>query len=362
MVAKYPEEARACYGVAVPIVNGHEKPQFMESWDYTGKLMVSFKVWKQELKVEQTYRRTMKQRGWKDYNGENPYFERYGPGRWQQEIRNSPRMRKQANVRDLMDHMISEGERIFADSPRKETWMIYHDHLKIYWEKDSQDYLKSLPCPIPGWESRTWWDRQIKICGENNKLVHNRYKNCLPGDGPEFMPLDNHLFGDLQEGASKNVALTSFLKKDDVAKYTFATPKKVYAALQQTIKAGVPTPKRIAEDCKRVFNETLDRVIAAEGTYIEDGTNKSSRHGVRGAAEAEFKRETIPCDIAAVACFSTMIDSMRAGGGVQFVVDLTGSEEEENANEHQQLRRVDEVLDVEAADDDDPPEYAEDAE
>jgi hypothetical protein len=43
--------------------------------------------------------------------------------------------------------------------------------------------------------------------------------------------------------------------------------------------------------------------------------------------------------------------SMRAGGGVQFVVDLTGSEEEEDADEHQELRSVPLVEDW--ADDDD---------
>jgi hypothetical protein len=93
-------------------------------------------------------------------------------------------------------------------------WLIYHDHLKIWWEKESQDYLKSLPCPIKGNPDRTWYDRQIKICGEtDNAKVHTRYKNCLPGDSPELMPLDNHLFANLQVGASKNVALTYHIKE-----------------------------------------------------------------------------------------------------------------------------------------------------
>jgi hypothetical protein len=40
-----------------------------------------------------------------------------------------------------MDHVISEGKRIWAGTDREETWMIYHDHLKIWWEKESHDYL-----------------------------------------------------------------------------------------------------------------------------------------------------------------------------------------------------------------------------
>jgi hypothetical protein len=99
-------------------------------------------------------------------------------------------------------------------------------------------------------------DRQIKICGENNNLVHKRYRNCLPADGPEFMPLDNHLFGDLQEGASKNVALTSFLHKNDDQKYSFATPKKVYSALQRTIKKQASL---LQKELQRIVRECLRR-------------------------------------------------------------------------------------------------------
>jgi hypothetical protein len=134
-----------------------------------------------------------------------------------------------------MDHVISEGSRIWAGTERENTWMIYHDHLTIWWEKDSQAYLKTLPCPIPGNPNRTWYDRQIKICGENNDKVAKRYKGCLPGDSPELMPLDCHLFSDMQEGAAKNVALTYHLKEGDEdfpCKYSFATPIKVYEALQ----------------------------------------------------------------------------------------------------------------------------------
>jgi hypothetical protein len=143
---------------------------------------------------------------------------------------------KTRTITDLMDHIIAEGNRVYKGTKREDTWLIFHDHLKIWWEKESQEYLKSLPCPIEGSPSRTWWDRQIKICGdENNAKVSKRYRNCLPGDSPELMPLDCHLFADLKEGAGKNVALTFHINENDenaALKYSFATPKKVYSALQ----------------------------------------------------------------------------------------------------------------------------------
>ena len=172
----------------------------------------------------------------------------------------------------MMDHVIAEGNRIWAGTEHKYTWMIYHDHLKIWWEKDSQDYLKTLTCPIQGNANRTWYDRQIKICGENNDIVATRYKGRLPGDTPETMPLDCHLFNDAQEGTAKNVALTFHLKEGDedfALKYSFATPTKVYDTLQRTIAAGCPSPHRISQDIKRIYEETLQRIIEAQGCYIE---------------------------------------------------------------------------------------------
>ena len=129
-----------------------------------------------------------------------------------------------------MDHIIQEGTRIYKGTRREHTWLIYHDHLKIWWEKESQEYLKSLSCPIEGNPSRTWYDRQIKICGEtNNSKVAKAYQNCLPGDSPELMPLDCHLFADVQEGAAKNVALTYHIHDghaDAALKYSLPPPTK----------------------------------------------------------------------------------------------------------------------------------------
>jgi hypothetical protein len=139
------------------------------------------------------------------------------------------------SIKDLTDHVIAEGNRVYKEMTREHTLLIYHDHLKIWWEKESQEYLKTLPCPIQGSPSRTWQDRQIKISGDkNNGKVAKRYSNYSPGDSPELMPLDNHLFANLQEGAGKNVALTYHIRDEDpnaTLKYSFATPRKVFTSL-----------------------------------------------------------------------------------------------------------------------------------
>jgi hypothetical protein len=233
--------------------------------------------------------------------------------------------------------VITEGKSIRAGTDREDTWMIYHDHLKVWWEKDSQDYLKSLPCPIEGNPDRTWHDRQIKICGENNAKVAKRYRNCLPGDSPELrMPLDCHLFADMQKGAAKNVALTYHIKENDEdagLKYSFATPAKVYESLQRTIAAGCPSTKLIAEDIKRIFHETLGRIVEAEGCYIEDSSKRIVRSGVRAEATAEHKRKTIPVDASVMTGFNNMLEKTQNGNGVSFLVDNVDNEIMEISND-----------------------------
>jgi hypothetical protein len=109
------------------------------------------------------------------------------------------------------------------------------------------------------------------------------------------MPLDCHLFANLQEGESKNVALTFHIKegnKDDQdpdpdsdIKYSFVMLKKVFDALQWTLKSGCPSKKRIKEDLFCVYEETLQHIIDAEGIYIEDSSKKIVGNGIRGEAE-----------------------------------------------------------------------------
>ena len=55
IVAKYTTEAHGVYGVCCPIIDGEEKPQFMKTWNYTGKKLVSYKVWKEEERREMAY-------------------------------------------------------------------------------------------------------------------------------------------------------------------------------------------------------------------------------------------------------------------------------------------------------------------
>jgi len=72
VVAKYTKEARGCYGVCCPVIDGKEQGQFIETFDYTETKLVSIKAYKKLMQQEMAYRRKMMSWGWKNFNGDNP--------------------------------------------------------------------------------------------------------------------------------------------------------------------------------------------------------------------------------------------------------------------------------------------------
>ena len=72
---------------------------------------------------------------------------------------------------------------------------------------------------------------------------------------------------------------------------------------------------------KRIFDETLGRIVEAQGCYIEDSSKLILRSGVRAEAAAQHKRETIPVDASVLTSFHKMVENMKSGGGVSFVFD-----------------------------------------
>ena len=47
------------------------------------------------------------------------------------------------NVTALMDHAIREGNRLFRNTPYRNSWVIYHDALSAWWSEGAQEYMRS---------------------------------------------------------------------------------------------------------------------------------------------------------------------------------------------------------------------------
>lgn len=336
LVAKFAKEARGLYGVVVAkdSQTGEVVGKFIATWDYTGKKLKSVKAKREDRKAELELRKNATKGHWKEYTGENPYTERYGTEELGEVELMKTLHKKSAYISEMVDHVIEEGNKMFKNTIWADTWTIYHDHLKIWWEKETQEHLKNMACPIEGWPERTWYDRQVRICGDaNNAKVSSYYKNKLPGDSPELMPLDCHLFSDLNEACCRNVALTNHLQDDHELKYSLRTPDKVHGSLQRTIMSDCVDSERIIQDCSRVFEVTLDRIIDAEGCYIEDSSKKQIRSGERRKLQRtekrikqekeEVKKLNMKVDPLVAAEQEKLRKQREAGAGVGYILETS---------------------------------------
>ncbi len=177
-------------------------------------------------------------------------------------------------IKELIDHTIADGDWLFVDTRFAKTWMIYHDALSQWWEKEAQEYIKS----------KGMFDRQWRARGATNDFLPPYYRDKLMSDSPELMPLDSSLFGDLVEKVAELVTLTVLLSEEE--KYSMATPDKAWRTM---VDAWTQVPEsRIIEDVDK-FVVAIDAIIAAEGCYVSDkdlrnGHRKLMQKLVRGGA------------------------------------------------------------------------------
>ena len=181
------------------------------------------------------------------------------------------------SVKELIDHAIDEGNRLFAGTRFANTWVMYHDALSQWWEKGeggAQEYIASR-----GFAHRQWRAR-----GATNDRLTANYRDGLMGDSPELMPLDSSLFGDQIEKVAWLVVATSNMEGDD--RYTMATPDEVWRTM---VAAWDLIPEeRIREDIGR-FRSAVKAIIAAKGAYVKDcdlrdGHRRVMQDLVRGGA------------------------------------------------------------------------------
>ncbi len=178
------------------------------------------------------------------------------------------------SIKELIDHVIDEGNRLFADTAYANTWMIYHDALPQWWEKGAQHHIRS----------RGFAERQWKARGDTNDKVAAHYRGKLMGDSPELMPLDSSLFSDLIEKVAWLVVATAKMEGED--KFSMATPDEAWRTM---VAAWDLVPaERILADMSR-FTTALDAIIAANGAYVSDadlrnGHRQAMQRLVRGGA------------------------------------------------------------------------------
>ena len=76
------------------------------------------------------------------------------PQTWREELKlacskalgakDSPTLKGYICVTDLMDHVVSESKRLFADTKYADSFVLFHDALKQWWEPEAQAYLRDV--------------------------------------------------------------------------------------------------------------------------------------------------------------------------------------------------------------------------
>lgn len=288
--AKYMGECRGIFGVMMrELPDGTLEGDRMTPLDYTGQKVVGPVAYEKLFRAEIKRVSELKTTGtrssvhWKQA-GEGleggPYQAKFG-SRWKQEVkaalgRGSGAVR---NVTDLMDHCISEGNRLFANTPFKDNWVLYHDALSSWWSEGAQSHMKE----------KDFVDRQIRGLGHTN--ADTRYYGKLPGDTPEYMPLDSNLFADLETAVRFNVAATSHLPGGHPNKFELAKPASCWSAVCRTWEYA-PTSERIVQDIQRVFT-AIDQVVAAKGTAVDFHKLRHGRRLLDHQTSSRSKRRSV---------------------------------------------------------------------
>ena len=59
----------------------------------------------------------------------------------------------------MMDHIVEESKKVYANTEFADTFLIYHDALSAYFEKEAQEHMEHL-----GFK-----DRQVRCISANNE-------------------------------------------------------------------------------------------------------------------------------------------------------------------------------------------------
>lgn len=179
-------------------------------------------------------------------------------------------------ITELMDHVVAESTRMFKGTTHEHDFVIWHDALFAWWEKEAQEYLASLG----------FGNRQVRaLDGTNAEFA--RYEFGLVGDSPEWSPLDAHLFSDLSSALWRHVALTSDLPIGDPLRFSTGTPTEMEASALRAW-AVAPTSERIVQDCSAIPGR-IDRVVEAKGVAVLDIAFRTGRRYVSADGARELK-------------------------------------------------------------------------
>jgi hypothetical protein len=180
------------------------------------------------------------------------------------------------DIRDIMDHVVQEHTTLYKGTKREKTSMIFHDHLKQWFEPEAQAHLKKLG----------FGDRQLRILPVNNDKVAKIYEGKLAGYSPEMCRgLDAHGFADLDRSTVLNCSIAATLPLNDPLRkrWGMGTPETLKYSMFSTWSHS-PSSERIVEDIMH-FPDVLKKIVAAEGCVVPDEILRTGRRSISGGTK-----------------------------------------------------------------------------
>tara|TARA_B100000941_G_scaffold247693_1_gene192880 strand:- start:462 stop:1235 length:774 start_codon:yes stop_codon:yes gene_type:complete len=182
-------------------------------------------------------------------------------------------------VTELIDHMIRETAAAYKGTDREADFLIYHDALAVFTEKEAQDYIKFQYPLMEG--------RFIASVGTTNQGT--AYHGRAAGDSPELARgLDSHGFADLDYAVSYCCSLASVYPMDDARRqfWNQGTKEQLFLVMEQVWLHVAPTSERIIEDLEHLL-DVVKKIIAHGGAVVPDEVLRSGR---RALSEADRKK------------------------------------------------------------------------
>ncbi len=199
------------------------------------------------------------------------------PHTWKEEVK-VVISRKYCCITDLIDHMVSEAERIFSNTIHANDYVIYHDALSLLMSAETQQYLRD----------KNFYHLFFRCLPGTND--NNRYAGKVVGDSPELCRgLDAHGFADLERCINYNIAVTCILPLDDPRRFKGSTPKELWSSMERSWQVE-PNSSRIVEDISNL-SFVLEKIIDAEGCIVLDYNLRRGRRFVSLKDNVDLKNK-----------------------------------------------------------------------
>ena len=179
--------------------------------------------------------------------------------------------------------MMEKADEVMKGTVFENDWYFYHDALSLMTSKDCLHWMKET-----NFNGKSIFDRWILPININKGT---RYENTVCGNSPEFMPLDNSLNRDIQLSHDHHTIMTAHLPKDDIRRFSKATPVLIDRGIRRIWdnSEGTPSGRRVLQDIERATDAML-AVLLADGKMVPEIVNRNGHRNEKAGQSAKGNR------------------------------------------------------------------------